>query len=78
MSQCGSWLSDIGALDTEVPSSCGFGAGQIAGSARRYGFLKVHFGQWLDGFLPRLPVGEAVMGEAWAVSQECLPHSCRK
>ncbi len=27
--------------------------------------MKVHFGQWLDGYLPRLPVGEAVMGEVW-------------
>jgi RecB family exonuclease len=27
--------------------------------------LKVHFGQWLDGYIPRLPVGEAVMGEVW-------------
>ena len=28
--------------------------------------MKVHFGQWLDGYIPRLPVGEAVMSEVWA------------
>ncbi len=27
--------------------------------------MKVHFSQWLDGYIPHLPVGEAVMAEAW-------------
>ena len=27
--------------------------------------MKVHFGQWLDGYVPRLPVGRALWGEAW-------------
>ena len=27
--------------------------------------MKIHFGQWLDGFIPHLPVREAVMSEAW-------------
>jgi len=32
---------------------------------RRDDVMKLHFGQWLDGYIPRLPVGNAVMGEAW-------------
>ncbi len=27
--------------------------------------MRVHFSQWLDGYIPHLPVGEAVMAEAW-------------
>jgi hypothetical protein len=32
---------------------------------RRDEVMRLHFGQWLDGYLPRLSVGEALMGEAW-------------
>jgi len=27
--------------------------------------MKIHFSQWLDGYIPHLPLGKAVMAEAW-------------
>lgn len=28
--------------------------------------MRIHFGEWLDGRLPRMAVGEAVVGKVWA------------
>ena len=65
MSQCGAWRSDIDVFGRTVPSKCGGAAGWVTVLARGDDILKVYFGQWLDGYIPRLPVGEAVIGEVW-------------